>query len=54
MTDLRAVSLLPLVPSGSDYDASRRLFADLGFQTFRLTQTPRGQKNAVHGRSTGR
>lgn len=30
--DLRAVSLLPFVPSGSDYDASRRLFADLGFQ----------------------
>ena len=23
-------------------------------RTFRLTQTPRGQKNAVHGRSTGR
>ena len=32
MTDLRPVSLLPFVPSGSDYDASRRLFADLGFQ----------------------
>ena len=32
MTDLRAVSLLPFVPSGSDYDASRRLFVDLGFQ----------------------
>ena len=32
MSDLRAVSLLPFVPSGSDYDASRRLFADLGFQ----------------------
>jgi len=32
VSDLRAVSLLPFVPSGSDYDASRRLFADLGFQ----------------------
>ena len=32
MSDLRAVSLLPFVPSGSDYDESRRLFADLGFQ----------------------
>lgn len=32
MTDLRASSLLPFVPSGSDYDRSRQLFADLGFQ----------------------
>jgi catechol 2,3-dioxygenase-like lactoylglutathione lyase family enzyme len=32
VTDLRALSLLPFVPSGKDYDASRRLFADLGFQ----------------------
>ena len=31
MTDLQALSLLPFVPSGKDYDASRRLFADLGF-----------------------
>ena len=30
MSDLRALSLLPFVPSGSDYDASR-LFVDLGF-----------------------
>ena len=32
MNTLRAVSLLPFVPSGSDYDASRRLFVDLGFE----------------------
>src|SRR5437764_8013669 len=31
-SDLRADSLLPFVPSGKDYDASRRLFADLGFE----------------------
>ena len=28
---LRATSLRPFVPSGGDYDGSRRLFADLGF-----------------------
>ena len=32
MNQLRALSLLPFVPSGKDYDASRRLFADLGFE----------------------
>ncbi len=32
MKDLRALSLLPFVPSGKDYDGSRRLFADLGFE----------------------
>lgn len=32
MKELRAVSLMPFVPSGSDYEASRRLFADLGFE----------------------
>ncbi len=32
MSELRALSLLPFVPSGEDYDASRRLFADLGFE----------------------
>jgi catechol 2,3-dioxygenase-like lactoylglutathione lyase family enzyme len=32
MSELSAISLLPFVPSGADYDASRRLFADLGFQ----------------------
>src|SRR6266581_7061652 len=32
MKDLLANSLLPFVPSGQDYDASRRLFADLGFE----------------------
>ena len=31
MTAVRAQSLLLFVPSGSDYEASRRLFADLGF-----------------------
>lgn len=31
MSDLRATSLLPFVPSGKDYDGSRRLFAELGF-----------------------
>ena len=30
MTELRATSLLPFVPSGGDYEASRRLFADSG------------------------
>ena len=32
MKDLHALSLLPFVPSGRDYDSSRRLFADLGFE----------------------
>ena len=32
MSALRALSLLPFVPSGKDYDASRRLFSDLGFE----------------------
>ena len=32
MESLRAVSLLPFVPSGKEYDASRQLFRDLGFQ----------------------
>jgi catechol 2,3-dioxygenase-like lactoylglutathione lyase family enzyme len=32
MKDLNAQSLLPFVPSGKDYDASRRLFAALGFE----------------------
>jgi hypothetical protein len=32
MSELGASSLLPFVPSGSDYEASRRLFADLGFE----------------------
>ena len=30
--NLRALSLLPFVPSGEDYEGSRRLFADLGFE----------------------
>ena len=30
-SDLSAITLLPFVPSGSDYESSRRLFADLGF-----------------------
>ncbi|MGH7725616.1 MAG: VOC family protein [Candidatus Eiseniibacteriota bacterium] len=32
MDALRALSLLPFVPSGTDYEASRRLFKDLGFE----------------------
>ena len=32
MADLLAASLLPFVPSGSDYETSRRLFRDLGFE----------------------
>ena len=32
MDSLRATSLLPFVPSGKDYVASRRLFKELGFE----------------------
>ena len=32
MKDLEASGLLPFVPSGGDYEASRRLFAALGFE----------------------
>ena len=32
MDALRVVSVLPFVPSGVDYDGSRRLFAQLGFE----------------------
>jgi hypothetical protein len=32
MNDLRASSLIPFIPGGRDYAASRRLFADLGFE----------------------
>jgi len=32
MDDLRALSLRPFVPSGRDYDGSRRLFVELGFE----------------------
>jgi catechol 2,3-dioxygenase-like lactoylglutathione lyase family enzyme len=32
MSALHALSLVPFVPSGKDYDASRRLFGDLGFE----------------------
>ena len=32
MSELTVQSLMPFVPSGSDYEASRRLFADLGFE----------------------
>jgi len=32
MSELSALSLLPFVPSGGDYQASRSLFADLGFE----------------------
>ena len=31
MNNLTVKSLAPFVPSGRDYEASRRLFADLGF-----------------------
>ena len=32
MNGLRASALLPFVPSGGDFDTTRRLFADLGFE----------------------
>ena len=32
MSELTVLSLLPFVPSGSDYEASRRLFIDVGFE----------------------
>lgn len=32
MSDLGVMALSPFVPSGGDYEASRRLFADLGFE----------------------
>lgn len=32
MNDLLAHSLSPFVPSGKDYESSRRLFAELGFE----------------------
>jgi|SRR5688572_446663 len=32
MTTLKALSLLPFVPSGKRYDETRRLFAELGFE----------------------
>lgn len=32
MNDLRALCLLPFVPSGKDFEASRRLFQELGFE----------------------
>jgi len=32
VSSLRALSLLPFVPSGKEYDASRQLFKDLGFE----------------------
>lgn len=32
MNELRASSLLPFVPSGKDYEISRRLFSELGFE----------------------
>lgn len=31
VSGLKALSLLPFVPSGGDYEASRRLFTELGF-----------------------
>jgi len=32
MKELGVLSLLPFVPSGAQYESSRRLFADLGFE----------------------
>jgi hypothetical protein len=32
MSELRASSLVPFIPGGKDYAASRRLFAALGFE----------------------
>jgi len=32
MNDLRVTSLSPFVPSGKNYEASRRLFVELGFE----------------------
>lgn len=32
MHELRALSLIPFVPSGKSYELSRRLFADFGFE----------------------
>ncbi len=32
MSELNALALLPFVPSGPDYEASRRLFQELGFE----------------------
>jgi catechol 2,3-dioxygenase-like lactoylglutathione lyase family enzyme len=32
MSELDVLALSPFVPSGADYEASRRLFADLGFE----------------------
>lgn len=32
MNELRALSLIPFIPSGKDYEVGRRLFVDLGFE----------------------
>jgi hypothetical protein len=32
MSELQVLSLSPFVPSGKDYEASRRLFVELGFE----------------------
>ena len=32
MSELQVLSLAPFVPSGKDYEASRRLFRELGFE----------------------
>jgi len=32
MSEFGVLSLLPFVPSGADYEGSRRLFAELGFE----------------------
>lgn len=32
MNELQAMSLMPFVPSGKDYEKGRRFFADIGFE----------------------
>src|SRR5262245_328416 len=44
-TGLRASALLPFVPSGRDFDATRRLFADLGFEQLWASRDIPGFKN---------
>jgi catechol 2,3-dioxygenase-like lactoylglutathione lyase family enzyme len=45
MKELEARALLPFVPSGKDYEASRRLFQELGFQEVWENQGYAGFRN---------
>ena len=45
MSDLDMMSLQPFVPSGKDYEASRRLFAELGFEEMWENQGYAGFRN---------